>query len=611
MISFFPTPYEDETLHSVIARYHLRSGNQSSKSTLQELFSQKTVTATVDLPSHIGELIDNLPLGNQMDAEYLIKHHTLYPFYTAFLDSERKKKIFNSMAEGKGASIHNSAGIMASSIKANKYLKFCPLCFKEEADSLGEPYWHRAHQIPTIPICHKHRIPLQNSQVLLKPQNKHQFIAATKENCVIQSSDSYAEETIKILFMLAKNAYVILQNNFNNIGEFNIKNKYYARLQEKRFATVNSRIYRTESTREFKKFFGSELLQLTQSDFDSEKNSNWLLEFLTKQDRAMHPTRHLLLAMFLNISLYELFSGETKFNTFGAGPWPCLNKVSDHYQQLTIPDIIISHSSDAKKPIATYNCSKCGFVYKRTMGEKNYRVIDYGFRWREKLKELSKKGLSLREKARILGVDPKTVKKYLEKDKRRESPKENKERITKDKENYRTSWLVTIAENREKGKTQVRKLNQRAYSWLYKNDRDWLIQNSPASTPAKQQNIKVDWRERDKRVSEMVKEVVDEKLSSESKPEKITKSKIGKELGIQDLLQKHLSKMPKTKHYLTGVLESDYTFRKRRVKWAITELERKNKSLKKWEIYKQAGIRKEYKQELDEFVDELISDREN
>lgn len=40
MITFFPVPYEDEVLYSVLARYHVRSGNTSYKATMQDLLVQ-------------------------------------------------------------------------------------------------------------------------------------------------------------------------------------------------------------------------------------------------------------------------------------------------------------------------------------------------------------------------------------------------------------------------------------------------------------------------------------------------------------------------------------------------------------------------------------------
>ena len=38
MISYFPTPYENELLYSLIARYHYHSGHQSKRETLLKLF---------------------------------------------------------------------------------------------------------------------------------------------------------------------------------------------------------------------------------------------------------------------------------------------------------------------------------------------------------------------------------------------------------------------------------------------------------------------------------------------------------------------------------------------------------------------------------------------
>ena len=38
MLGSFPTPYPDELLYSVVARYHVRSGNKSFRQTHEELF---------------------------------------------------------------------------------------------------------------------------------------------------------------------------------------------------------------------------------------------------------------------------------------------------------------------------------------------------------------------------------------------------------------------------------------------------------------------------------------------------------------------------------------------------------------------------------------------
>ena len=40
MLTFFPTPYEDELWYGIITRYHIRSGNTCWKYTIQELFPE-------------------------------------------------------------------------------------------------------------------------------------------------------------------------------------------------------------------------------------------------------------------------------------------------------------------------------------------------------------------------------------------------------------------------------------------------------------------------------------------------------------------------------------------------------------------------------------------
>jgi hypothetical protein len=88
MISFLPKPYPDEILYSILARYHIRSGNTSPKATLKELFNSQTTIATIDLPSNLDYLIKNLQFVSNYQIEDLIYKHTLYPLYSPFLQKK-------------------------------------------------------------------------------------------------------------------------------------------------------------------------------------------------------------------------------------------------------------------------------------------------------------------------------------------------------------------------------------------------------------------------------------------------------------------------------------------------------------------------------------------
>jgi hypothetical protein len=97
MLSFFPKPYPDELLYSTLARYHVRSGNNSPKITIRELFDDPNTIATADLPSNLEALVKRLSLFSQYTVDDLILNNTLYPFYAPFLPTERAIIIKNSM----------------------------------------------------------------------------------------------------------------------------------------------------------------------------------------------------------------------------------------------------------------------------------------------------------------------------------------------------------------------------------------------------------------------------------------------------------------------------------------------------------------------------------
>jgi len=620
---FFPTPYPDELLYSVLARYHLRSGNISFKATMEDAFGTKNATAVVELPSNINALISNLPLNTEYTADYLIDNHTLFPFYTAFLPPKRTQWVRNNMMKRNGKGIYGKTGIMASSVVSNHYFRFCPLCNEEDKERYGELYWHRIHQIPGVLVCPKHQVMLCDSKVPIKGYNKHQYVAASEENCT--ESDNvvvYSDKTMSHLINLAKDVEFLLNNQFERRPTEWFHEQYKAKLIEQGFATINGNVMQKKLTKEFVQFYGEEFLTLVQSSIEIGSDNNWLADMVRGRNRASHPIRHLLLARFLGITIPDLFYKQLTYKPFGDGPWPCLNPAAEHYLKPVVKQLKISYSNDTKRPVGTFSCD-CGFVYVRTgpdvTEESRYKIgkiKQFGHVWEAKLKELVEKGLSLRQTAKLMGADPKTVKKYAAKlgletywDKRskRELIQYKGSSITNadKKDYYRGEWLKLMNHYPDKSKTELRQLNKAVYAWLYRNDKEWLKFNSPEPI-YRYKNTRVDWDKRDKEILPKVKTVVEEMLNSTEKPERITISLIGNKLGIRGLLEKHLDKLPLTKQYLDSVEESRRDFQLRRIKWAVQKLEKEGQELKLWKILRRAGIRKEYIRELENEVLEII-----
>lgn len=162
-----PVPYSDELLYSVLTRYHLRSNNTSPKWTLREVFGTENVIPTIDLPSHLCALSERSEnLGIPVDD--WIERHTLFPFYGPFLPKNRANRLRQLMKSLNGSGIHTLAGITASTVERNSDLLLCPSCYEDDIQQLGEPYWHRIHQLPGVWICPIHKVILHKMIILFQ-----------------------------------------------------------------------------------------------------------------------------------------------------------------------------------------------------------------------------------------------------------------------------------------------------------------------------------------------------------------------------------------------------------------------------------------------------------
>ncbi len=156
MLNFFPTPLEGELWYSVLCRYHVRSGNQSSAATYKELFPE-TPNSNVSSPfpnNAVYKVVSQLP--SNWDCREIIKQHTLFPYYMRMYPVERKEKALEELCKGEWQTKAPASAIK----KIGWTLRYCPLCVKEDIEKYGEPYWHTVHQIPLATMCCKHHCKL-------------------------------------------------------------------------------------------------------------------------------------------------------------------------------------------------------------------------------------------------------------------------------------------------------------------------------------------------------------------------------------------------------------------------------------------------------------------
>lgn len=95
----FPTPLPDELIYSTIARAGLHHGIQSPKQLLDEVYQDRKVVATIDLPSHLNAIVHLLERTGCFTLIDLIYKHTMFGLYAPFVQESHRQKAIILMAE--------------------------------------------------------------------------------------------------------------------------------------------------------------------------------------------------------------------------------------------------------------------------------------------------------------------------------------------------------------------------------------------------------------------------------------------------------------------------------------------------------------------------------
>ncbi|ETT74138.1 hypothetical protein C173_10071 [Paenibacillus sp. FSL R7-277] len=423
--------------------------------------------------------------------------------------------------------------------------------------------------------------------------------------------DLNQSDSLDIQMFLAEQTYVILNNKFTSLGLHRIKDFYIMKLQRLGLANHSGRIRWTDLICAFNHCFSNGLLLELQSYIGPSQEDTWLHKLLRKPRVTCHPLRHLLLLYFLGETFenmyYEISVGNPVYEPFGTGPWPCLNKAASHYKDSIIQICEVTRDSKTRQPVGTFSCS-CGFVYSRKGPDqvlddryKIGRVKNFGEEWDRKLRIIAQQDISIREMARTLGCDSKTVISNLA---NKEISAEIIIELDQEKMINRERWAELKRDNRQSSVTELRKIDQALYIWLYRHDNKWLFENSPKKNKGNTPKERVNWEKRDHQLAKEIQIAAEEiKNGNTGKLIRVTKSEIGRRLGKLPLLFNMLHKLPETSKQLDSVVESVEEFQTRRIELRTLELKKTNTLVKQWELIRASGLRRNFIESHREQID--------
>jgi hypothetical protein len=136
----------------------------------------------VPLPRRLEQVSALIPTEMHLDAETLLRRHTLYGYMFAFNTELRQKQAREAMMDPDSRAAPRPGGL----VPPLACLRYCHRC---NLDSLQNPniqdiYWHRKHQLPGIDVCAVHGISLWVSDVRVgSTLASVNYYAATSRTC--------------------------------------------------------------------------------------------------------------------------------------------------------------------------------------------------------------------------------------------------------------------------------------------------------------------------------------------------------------------------------------------------------------------------------------------
>jgi hypothetical protein len=292
MISNFPIPYPDELIYSVIARYAIHNGILSPKYLTEELFNNRNLTPTYDLPSYIDKLASYLP--DCYDAIHLINQHTLLPIYQPFQPDTVMRYAVHVLQGEQYQSLHTKLGKNASRIKSVNFFRFCPHCWQEQMEQYGEVYWKRSWQITGYEYCTKHESALFVSDVPCNGLDRRFYNAHL--NVLIDSSQLFINsQDLKRHLELAKIIEdLLIQSSHIAVQDVSILSNAYFNLLKDRGLLSGQKNINYEKVRQLVvDYWGESFLQYYQLGDLSSENC-WLKNICRKHRKAFSYLEHLI-----------------------------------------------------------------------------------------------------------------------------------------------------------------------------------------------------------------------------------------------------------------------------------------------------------------------------
>jgi hypothetical protein len=471
MLYHFPQPYPDELFYSIIVRYSRRTPETNDTNVIQSLFDKKMSNLGKSVPFGISNILVQLKVFGFPSENEMLNNHTLFQYYINFISPVSKKEKYEEVLYGR---IQGEQKVLNGKtlFYSPKNFRFCPSCMNEDIEKYGETYWRTSFQIPTVYICQKHKTLLEESTVSIYTDG---LIPATRENCISKSNINekrITRKTIIFLLLLAKESEMLAKKEMNFYFESQTLAHFHLKVKGllDRYGVVK----KEEFLQRIIKFFGLNFFEIINLDplkfVDSYCVGDFCLNSLSYIEKLV-----LILFLAWNITNFITSLPINKYVYGFIQEQRCKNKSCKKPVRFTIY-YKFEDNMRRKITILSYDCT-CGINFNCILGDMEvFKESAYNFYVRYNLGEIYKNirekiyitNLSIHEVSKVYNLHELEVEMLLHKS----SNEEVDQTLIR---NYREKWSSYIKANPKKHYLQLKYEKLEIYTWLYRNDRNWLV----------------------------------------------------------------------------------------------------------------------------------------
>lgn len=130
---------------------------------------------------------------------------------------------------------------------------------------------------------------------------------------------------------------------------------------------------------------------------------------------------------------------------------------------------------------------------------------------------------------------------------------------------FRSRWLALLEQHPYWGVNDIRKQDNKLYSWLRDNDGDWLNQHKPVRHYKKRKDVRVNWTQRDLEIATEVTEAYERLITRQDKPFQVTANAILNDIQRSGYYRKNYYRLPQTVARLNELAETTERYAIRRI----------------------------------------------